>query len=168
MLMFDAHIYIWHKSMRPPAYSALVYVHMCSDDILCRAVMAVTRLWEQWAVSLSLLLHPSAELSDRATHKDKQCNMSHAKRLRAQRADYLVDDPILHRLLSVKVLISIEVKLDLHAQPLMRQCYAVHWRRPRHSTTSSHQCWMMWLHDYKSKQAQNWHTLQQLLQATSS
>ena len=35
---------------------------------------------------------------------------------RSERADHLVNDPILHCLLSVKILVAIEVKLNLQAQ----------------------------------------------------
>ena len=38
----------------------------------------------------------------------------HAKRLRAQRPDHLVDDAVLQRLLGVEVLVPVEVELDLH------------------------------------------------------
>ena len=55
-------------------------------------------------------------MPDRSKDKNGQYYMSHAECLRSERADHLVNDPILHCLLSVKILVAIEVKLNLQAQ----------------------------------------------------
>lgn len=51
---------------------------------------------------------------------------SDTKRLCAQRLDHLVNDAIFQSLLGVKVLVAVEIKLDLHAQHKHVRCQLSH------------------------------------------
>ena len=146
MLGRHAHLLICN-----PDVDVLMPIHICgteereSESLIARSCSCIIQTADshtvkccQWHVpdsgshrschTIRSILHPSIRPSDSSNANSDQIHSSYAKRLRTEWADYLVNNSILQRLLCVKVLVAIEVKLDLHAGHCV------------HHTLCAHQC----------------------------